>query len=132
MTYPKMGLNITVTIQRREYQPDDSIGGAKHKFSPVMTGIPARITTSKIPYTLRAQGIDVRDTYDCLVVSPDYRSIDVRYDDIVIPESGQYQDDQFRVKAIQDTSLDDNPNDYRGFHKLLQLERRTPSAGEMM
>ena len=118
------GLNITVAIYRREQESDDDIGGSKQRRTPIRTGIPGRIGNLRSPMSLRLQGLENINMYDCNVQSPDYTDLDIQIDDIVVPESGQYTGEDFVVKAIQDDTLRDNfdNQDYR-YHKFLSLQR---------
>ena len=116
------GLNITVAIYRREQEVDDDVGGSKQRRTPIRSGIPGRISNARSPMTLRIQGIEVSDLFDGVFQSPNYEDLDILIDDVVIPESGQYQNREFVVLAIQDDTIADNISDYRR-HKFLSLRR---------
>lgn len=122
----KAGLNLTITIFRRVQEPDDTIGGARQHLSPVQSNLPARITKIRTPTILKAQGIVNEDTFMCAVETVNYTPVNIRQDDVVVPDSGQYKGFQFMVSEIEDTSLDDNPVDYRGLHKGLTLRKIEP------
>ena len=68
------GLNITVSIVRREQQPDDAMGGSVQQFIVIRTGIPARITQMGTPPMLRIQGIENTDNFNT-----DYQKILEKY-----------------------------------------------------
>jgi hypothetical protein len=121
------GLNITVTIYHRQNNSDDKIGGADEYLSVYRTQIPSRIVAKSTPWVLKSQGIVTEQMYSCVVQSPDYIQIDVHRDDVLVPESGQYQGVQLLVMEVEETSLDDNPVDYRGVHRGLTLKKLTPN-----
>lgn len=121
------GLNITVAIYHRRNNSDDRVGGASEYLSIDRTGLPARIVERGAPWILKAQGIVLETMYSCTVQSENYIQLQVTHDDVIIPESGQYQGIQFYVMDVQDTTLDDNPVDYRGFHRLLTLKKLLPN-----
>lgn len=116
------GLNITVTIQRRQQQSDDDIGGSVQTTQTVRSGVPARIGGTRSPMQLRAQGIEVQNVFDCVMRSPDYDDLDIRIDDIVFADSGQHRGQVFAVTAVQEDSVADSPGDYRR-HKFVSLRR---------
>ena len=76
--------------------------------------------------SLRVQGIETSDLFDCVMQSPDLIEIDIQFDDIVIPQTGQYVNQEFVVTGIQDDSIADDLNDFRR-HKFVSL-RRTEKA----
>lgn len=120
---PLQGLNITVTVYRRNQEADDEVGGSKQRRTPIRTGIPARIGATRSPMSLRVQGMEATNLFDCTLQAPDYTDIDVRIDDIVVPEVGQYTGMDFVVLGVQEDSSSDDPNqDYRR-HKNLSLRR---------
>lgn len=121
------GLNITVTLYHRKNNSDDRVGGASEYLSVERTGLPARITQRATPWMLKAQGIVTETMYQCTVQSPDYTQLEIQQDDVLVAESGQYQGIQMYVMEVQETSLDDNPVDYRGFHRSLTLKKLTPN-----
>lgn len=121
-----LGMNITVSLYRRVKMPDNSIGGRVSEFVKTRGGLPARITATPSPLILRVQGIETRNYFNCTVWSENYVVIDVTADDILIPESGQYKDYQFRVQSVQESSVEDNPNSYRSMNKGLNLLWETP------
>lgn len=116
------GLNILVTIQRRIQQPDDLVGGSVQEFETIKEHCPARIGSPKTPFILRAQGIEVTNIYDCTILPPDYFPMDIRIDDLIVVETGQYAGRDFAVTSIQDDSLADDPTDLRQ-HKSLSIRR---------
>ncbi len=124
---PKMGLNILVNIYRRVPQPDDEVGGAVQIATATVKGIPARINQPKTPLQFRLQGIENSEMFDCSVSSVEYTEVDVQTDDILVPQSGQFANVQFRVRAVQAPSSDDWTIAYRmGFHKAISIERLQP------
>lgn len=125
---PKAGMNITMTIFRRVQEPDDVIGGARQHLSPVQSNLPGRITDFGTPTMLKAQGIVTEGVYTGVIETVDYTAVNINQDDVVVPDSGQYQGVKFLVTEIHDTSLDDNPVDYRGYHKGLTLRRIEPKS----
>jgi len=116
------GLNTTIAIYERQQQSDDDIGGSVQIRSVRRSGVPARIGATRSPMGLRVQGIEASNLYDCVCQSPDLTDLIIRIDDIVVPESGQYQGMDFVVLAIQDDSIADSPGDLRR-HKYLSLRR---------
>jgi len=123
------GLNILVSIFRREQESDDAIGGSAQRRTPVRADVPARIGATRSPQALRVQGIESSDLFDCVMQSADLVDIDVQFDDVVIPQDGQYKNREFAVLAVQDDSIADSPDDYRR-HKFLSL-RRIEKAREL-
>lgn len=121
------GLNITVTLYHRRNNSDDRVGGASEYLSVERTGLPARITERSTPWILKAQGITVELTYSCIVQAENYTQLEVEQDDVLVAESGQYQGIKMQVIEVSDTSLDDNPVDYRGFHRQLTLRKLVPN-----
>ena len=126
------GLNITVTFLQRVKDADDPIGGAVQHLAPIQTNIPARLTEVNTPWTMKAQGQTAEGLYDCTVEAPLYDQLIIQNDWIIQPESGQYQGLLFMIMEVEDTSLLDNPVDYRGYHKSLSLKRLTPQQTASM
>ena|SRR3990167_5654653 len=116
------GLNITVTIKRRQQLPDDDVGGSVQNIVVLRTGILARFGASRSPLILRAQGIEVKNTFDAILRSPDYVPVDIQIDDMLVPESGQYIGQEFAVTAVQGDSIAENFDDFRK-HWFLSLRR---------
>lgn len=121
-----LGMNITVTLYRRIKQVDDDIGGRVSKYHKLRGGLPARVTASPSPLILRVQGLETRNFFNCTVWSENYDVVDVTSDDILVPESGQYKDYQFRIQSVEESSVEDNPNSYRAMNKRLSLLWETP------
>ena len=71
---------------------------------------------------LRAQGIEVKNTFDAILRSPDYVPVDVQIDDMLVPESGQYIGQEFAVTAVQGDSIAENFDDFRK-HWFLSLRK---------
>jgi len=122
----KPGLNILVSIYERVQDTDDIIGGSRQHLAPKITNLPGRVTEVSSPYIMKAQGLTVEGIYQAVVESPNYQALDIQVDDVLIPEQGQYTGIKFMIMEVSDTSLDDNPIDYRGFHKGMTLKRFTP------
>lgn len=117
------GLNITVSIYRRSQSQDDEVGGSVQIRTLVRSNIPSRITLTPTPMTLKAQGIENTDNFDCVVQPADYTPLDIQTDDIVVPESGQYVGLDFVITNVFDNPEADWPIDYRFIHKRLSLRR---------
>lgn len=99
------------------------MGGSVQTRDPVESNLPARISAMRVPQMLRAQGIENINMFDCIVQTPrTTNDVNVQPDDIVIPVSGQYKDEEFAVMGVGEDSVADNPNDFRR-HKLLSLRR---------
>lgn len=117
------GLNITVSIYRRVQGPDDEVGGSVQIRTLIRSGVPSRITQMPTPMTLKVQGIENTDNFDCVVQPPDYTPLTVDTDDIIVPESGQYTGLDFVITNVYDNPEADWPIDYRFIHKRLSLRR---------
>ncbi len=117
------GLNITVSIYRRVQQVDDEIGGSEQVRTLVYSGVPARITIMPSPMQLRTQGIENLDNFDCVVQPRDYTPLVIEFDDIIVPESGQYRNLDFVITNVYENDYADWPIDYRFIHKRLSLRR---------
>ncbi len=128
----KVGLNISVTFFQRVEDTDDVIGGARQHLAPTRSNIPARLTVVRTPWMMKAQGQTTEDMYDLFVESSNYEQLVVSNDWIVVPDSGQYQGWKFMIMEIEDSSLWDNPVDYRGIHKHITLKRLTPQQTASM
>ncbi len=116
------GLNISVTVYRRHQEGDDDVGGSVQTYSPIATRVPARISSTRSPMQLRAQGIEAINVYDCVIQPSGTSQFEILLDDVIVAEKGQYQNQQFVVSAIQEDSLLDNSNDFRR-HRFLSLRR---------
>jgi hypothetical protein len=96
------GLNITITIKRASTDGRDEVGGATTTISTIATGIKARISSLKPTEELRIQGFETSKHYN-MVMQPITQSI--REGDYVVPESGTYINQSFRVTGVQVDSL---------------------------
>jgi len=122
------GLNIRVSLFHRDQDADDDIGGSVQRISPYKTNVPARIGPTPTQWNLVAQGITVQDVFPCTIESPDYTILEITQDDVLIPEAGHLIGLQFFVMSVQESSLLDNPIDYRGWHANLSIKRLIPPA----
>jgi hypothetical protein len=114
-------MHLKIDVLRPNQAADDIVGGSVQTYTTVMSGIPGRIGTPRTPKTLRAQGIEIDDQYDLELQSWN-NQYDVRVNDYVRPQNGQYAGQDFLVLAVQDDPVGDNPNDRRN-HKYLQVKR---------
>lgn len=114
------GLNVLADIYRRQQQSDDDIGGSVWLRSPVATAVPCRIGSTRSPMALRIQGIESTNIYDCNIQLPGVAILDIRIDDILVPQNGQFKNWDFAITAVQEDSIADSPNDSRR-HKSLSL-----------
>ena len=117
------GLNITVAIYHREQNSDDEGGGSNQRRTATYTHVPARIGNRMSPFSLRVQGIENVNMYDCVIQSPSYEPLVIRIDDVVVPETGQYTGKEFVVLAVQDDTVFDEHNPYQNWHRALSLRR---------
>lgn len=111
------GLNITLRIDRDVDGIDDEVGGATVTTITVASNIRARISSLKPSEDLRAQGIESTNLYNCVIWPA---SVDVRFNDYIIPQSGDHSGKQFRVLGTQIDSL---PSTSPRAHISVRLQR---------
>lgn len=111
------GLNITVQITRDVAIGKDVVGGAIVATSTIATGVLARISNLKPTEEQRIQGIEETRMFN-MVVWP--ATVDIRFNDYIYPESGDFVGLQFRVLGVQKDSL---PATHARAHISVRLQR---------
>lgn len=118
------GLDILVSIYRREQQADDEVGGSVIDRKLIYSHIQAKITSMRTPMFLRAQGIETTNNFDCVVQPSNYIPLTkIEIDDILVPETGMYAGLDFVITNAQDNPVANSPVDYRFIHRNLSLRR---------
>ena len=97
------GLNVTVDIYEQAEAADDTVGGSVRADALRYAAIPARIANDRVLADMRAQGEELRRTVR-IILWPD-TPVNVRAEDIVIPQNGAWAGQRLRVTGLQRSSV---------------------------
>lgn len=97
------GLNVTVNIVARAQGADDAVGGSVRSDSLRYASVLARISNVPNPTLLAQQGYEGKDLHRIVLYPDAYPNIE--REDIVVPQSGRWQDARFKVIEVRPSSL---------------------------
>lgn len=116
------GMNIRINIYNIQTTTDDVIGGADPVEFLMYKNLRARLEELKPNTLLLQQGIEITNTYTCLVDEPTLNIYERDEVEITFPKNHHFYGKRMRITGVQYSSM--HPSDRRSY-VILYLSKKT-------